>query len=78
MQKQLRIITSRRISVNPFDASLSLIPPCFPSMAFSKHIGRLHVHYRPLPGVRVYYFKVFSLYVWCFPSGRRQLNALPF
>ncbi len=78
MQKQTRIITSRRISVNPFDASLSLIPPCYPSLVLSRHIGRLQVHYRPSPGVRVYYFKLFSVYVWCFPSGRRQLSALPF
>lgn len=78
MQKQLRIITRRRISVNAFDASLSLIPPCFPSIAFSRHLGRLGVHYRPLPGIKVYLLPFFHLYVWLYPSGRRQLNALPF
>ncbi|HOZ83492.1 MAG TPA: hypothetical protein PKU82_11300 [Bacteroidia bacterium] len=77
MHKQLRIISSRRLSVCPF--SRSFFPPSVPisPLAFSRHARRLPVHYHPLPGVAVYHMPCGG-WLWCFPSGRRQLSALPF
>jgi len=78
MQKQLRIITSRRIAICPFEASLSPVPSPVPAIAFSKHLRRLPVCFNPLPGVLNYYLHPSGWLVWCYPSGRRQLRALPF
>jgi hypothetical protein len=77
MQKQLRIITSRRLAVCPFSSS-SFPVPVVPCVVFSKHLQRLPVHHRPLAGVKVYHLASIGWYVWCYPSGRRQLCALPF
>jgi hypothetical protein len=76
MQKQLRIITNRRLSVCPFSRSNFQVPP-IPHIAFSRHLRRLSVHFRPLPGVYVYRLSS-GWFIWCYPSGRRQLSALPF
>jgi len=76
MQKQLRIITSRRLSVCPFSSSLFPVPT-IPHLAFSRHLRRLSVHYHPTAGVSVYYIPT-GWFIWCYPSGRRQLCALPF
>ena len=77
MQKQLRIITSRHLSVCPFSSSTFSVPPVQPSF-FSKHFRRRRVYYRPVAGVSVYHVKSCGWYIWCFPSGRRQFAALPF
>lgn len=76
MQKQLRIITRYRLAVCPFSASLFPVP-VVPRKVFSRHFQRHPLHHMPLAGVRVYQL-VSGWYVWCFPSGRRQLCALPF
>jgi len=77
MQKQLRIITNRRLAVCPFSSSTFSVPPV-PPFVFSRHFQRRKVYYHPLPGTAVYHFKSSGWYIWCFPSGRRQLAALPF
>jgi len=76
MQKQLRIITCRRLAVCPFSSSLFLVPSV-PPIVFSRHFCRRTIHYRPLPGVTVYQLSS-GWFVWCFPSGRRWLCSLPF
>ncbi len=76
MQKQLRIITSQRLAVCPFSSSLFPVPSV-PASVFSRHFRRHHLHYRPLVGCFVYQLAC-GWYLWCFPSGRRQLCALPF
>lgn len=76
MQKQLRIITSQRLAVCPF--SLSFGPaPQLPSWVFNKHLGRRPVYYR-YRGSRVFVLGSSGWYLHCYPSGRRQLSALPF
>jgi hypothetical protein len=77
MQKQLRIISSRRLAVCPFSSSQFFVP-ALPPLAFSRHLGRLPVCFRPLPGVSVFHLSAVGWFVWVFPSGRRQLSALPF
>lgn len=75
MQKQLRIITSRRLAVCPFSRSHFPLPS-IPSFVFSKHLGRRPVYYRYC-GTRV--FAIGSgWYLHCSQSGRRWLSALPF
>lgn len=76
MQKQSRIVTRMRLAVCPFSISMFQMP-VMPKYLFSKHLQRLPVHYRPLPGVNVYRLSN-GWFVWHFPSGRRQLAALPF
>jgi len=77
MQKQLRIISSRHISLCPLSLSLQQFPPQVSRLAFSKHVRRLGIYFRPLPGVAVLALPCGS-YLWCYPSGRRWLSALPF
>jgi len=77
MQKQLRIITSRHLSVCPFSSPLFPVPSV-PRLVFGSHLRRLPIHYHPLPGVAVYQLPCSGWFIWCFPSGRRQLCALPF
>ena len=78
MQKQLRIITRRRLAVCPVSSHLFAVPPIQASF-FSRHFRRRRVYYHPLPGVSVYHIKsAGGWYIWCFPSGRRQFAALPF
>lgn len=76
MQKQLRIITSRRLAVCPFSLSFSPFPQ-LPSWVFSKHLGRRHVYYQYW-GSRVFMVGKSGWYLHCSPSGRRWLSALPF
>jgi len=76
MHKQLRIISSRRLSVCPLSSSCFPVPVVH-RLAFSRHLGRLGVHYQPYHGIRVFHLPT-TWWVWCFPSGRRQLSALPF
>jgi pyridoxal/pyridoxine/pyridoxamine kinase len=76
MQKQLRIVTSRRLAVCPFSSSTFQVP-AVPSFVFSRHLGRRSVCYR-YSGVRVFPLQCSGWFVHCFPSGRRQLAALPF
>lgn len=78
MQKQLRIITSRRMSVCPLSIALIPLPvPSVPAIAFSRHFQRHPLHSRPLPSIRVYQLAS-GWFILCYPSGRRQLAALPF
>jgi len=77
MQKQLRIITRSHLSVCPFSRSFFPPPVSVSHLAFSRHARRLGVYCRPLPGIAVLPLPCGS-YLWCFPSGRRQLSALPF
>ena len=77
MQKQLRFITRQRLAVCPLSSSLFPVPVVH-KLALSKHLGRLPVHHRPLAGIRVFHLPVSGWFIWCFPSGRRQLCALPF
>ncbi len=76
MQKQLRIISGRRLAVCPLSSSLFPVP-AIPRLSFSRHLRRLPVHYHPQAGVSVYYIPT-GWFIWCYPSGRRQLCALPF
>jgi hypothetical protein len=76
MHKQLRIITSRRLSGCPLSSCLFPVP-VVPRLAFNRHLGRLGVHYLPSHGIRVFKLPI-TWWVWCYPSGRRQLAALPF
>jgi len=76
MQKQLRIITSRRLAVCPFSISTFPVPPV-PSFVFGRHLGRRSVYYR-YSGTRVFHLRSSGWFIHCFPSGRRQLAALPF
>ena len=77
MQKQLRVISKTRLAVCPFSKSLFPVPT-IPLICFSKHLNRLGVHYNPLPGVKVYQLNSIGWFIWVYPSGFRQLNALPF
>ena len=77
MQKQLRIITSKHLSVCPV-SSLLFPVPVIESSFFSRHFRRRRVYCRPLPGTSVFHIKSSGWYIWCFPSGRRQFAALPF
>ena len=76
MQKQLRIISSRRLAVCPFSLSFSTVPT-LPSWVFSKHVGRRAVYYR-YRKCRVFVVSQSGWYLHCYPTGRRQLSALPF
>ncbi|MGI8584581.1 MAG: hypothetical protein ACR2KX_20520 [Chitinophagaceae bacterium] len=76
MQKQLRIITSPHLSVCPFSSS-NFPVPVLPSYVFSRHLGRRYVYYR-YRGTRVFQLGSSGWFIHCFPSGRRQLSALPF
>jgi len=76
MQKQLRIISRSRLAVCPL-SHCHFPLPVLPPLAFSRHLGRLPVCYR-YSGVLVYALVGCGWFVHCFPSGRRQLSALPF
>ena len=76
MQKQLRIITSRRLAVCPLSSSVFPVPSV-PRLAFSRHLHRLHSVHSIYPGVSIYHLPC-GWYIWCYPSGRRQFCALPF
>ena len=78
MQKQLRIISSRRLAVCPVSRSFSTVPFVPASVFASRHLRRLGVYYSPSPGVQVLRLRRSGWFIWCFPSGRRQLAALPF
>ncbi|MEO6229438.1 MAG: hypothetical protein ABJB11_01940 [Ferruginibacter sp.] len=77
MQKQLRIITSQRLAVCPFSSSLFPVPSV-PPVVFSRHFRRRSIYCKPITGISVYRLAKFGWYIWCYPSGRRQLCALPF
>ncbi|WP_207493766.1 hypothetical protein [Aridibaculum aurantiacum] len=77
MQKQLRIISSRRLAVCPLSSSIFSVPFIPSSVFSSRHLRRLRVHYHPVAGVSVYLLPG-GWFIWCYPSGRRQLCALPF
>lgn len=76
MKKQLRIVTRFRLSVCPFSSGLYPVPRV-PRLVFGKHLRRLPVCFRPLPGVSVRPLAS-GWFVWSFRSGRRQLSAFPF
>jgi hypothetical protein len=76
MQKQLRIITRSRLALCPL--SFCHFPvPALPSVAFSRHLGRLHQSFSVMPGVQVFQLPC-GWFVFRYPSGRRCLSALPF
>jgi hypothetical protein len=76
MQKQLRIITSRRLAVCSFSSGY-FSPPPLPRSVSSRHFRRHPVALRLYGGVISY--KLTAIwYVWCFPNGRRMLSAMPF
>lgn len=77
MQKQLRIISKHRLAVCPFSSFHFPVPP-LPKLAFSRHLGRLPICFRPAIGVRVYHLASIGWYIFVYPSGRRQLSSLPF
>jgi hypothetical protein len=77
MQKQLRIITRRRMAVCPLSTAYFPPVPAVPAVAFSRHFQRRPVYFRPLPSIKVYLLAS-TWFIWCYPSGRRQLAALPF
>jgi hypothetical protein len=77
MQKQLRIITRQRLAVCPLSSSLNGPVPPVPSSVFGRHFRRHSVHYHSVTGAAVIRLQS-GWYVWCYPSGRRQLAALPF
>lgn len=76
MQKQLRIISRRHLSVCPFSLSIGPLPS-LPAWVFSKHIGRQRVCFR-YRGTRVFALGRTGWYLHCSPVGFRQLSALPF
>jgi hypothetical protein len=77
MQKQLRIITRSRLALCPL-SHCHFPVPALPPLAFSRHLGRLPVFHRPAFGVRAYHLASIGWFVFVYPSGRRQLSALPF
>jgi len=77
MQKQLRIITRRRMSVCPLSIAYFSPVPAVPAIAFCRHLQRRPVYFQPLPFIKVYLLPS-TWFIWCFPSGRRQLCAVPF
>ena len=77
MQKQLRIISRTRMAVCPF-SYCHFSRPALPHLAFSRHLCRLPVYFRPAPGVRVFHLAAIGWFIFVYPSGRRMLSALPF
>ena len=77
MQKQLRIISRSRLAVCPL-THCHFPVPALPPLAFSRHLGRLPVFYRPAFGVRAFHLASIGWFVFVYPSGRRLLSALPF
>jgi hypothetical protein len=77
MQKQLRIITRKRLAICPYSHSFFTGFAAVSSLAFSKHLGRLPQVFSVMPGVQVFQLPCGWL-VWRYPSGRRLLAALPF
>jgi hypothetical protein len=77
MQKQLRIITRSRMALCPLTYCHFPVP-ALPPLAFSRHLCRLPVFHRPAVGVRAYHLASIGWFVFVYPSGRRQLSALPF
>lgn len=77
MHKQLRLISRRRLSVCPLSSSIFQVPPV-PQVAFSRHVRRLPGSHSVHAGVQVFHLRAIGWWLWCFPSGRRQLSALPF
>jgi len=77
MQKQLRIITSRRLAVCPFSLSFGPVPP-LPAWVFGKHLGRrAFFNWCPSPGIKVYNLPC-GCCLWVHSTGQRFLSALPF
>lgn len=76
MQKQLRIISRSRLALCPLSFCHFPVPP-LPSVAFSRHLGRLPQAYSVMPRVQVFHLPC-GWFVFRYPSGRRQLSALPF
>ena len=77
MKKQLRIISRNRLAVCPYSWCILEQSVTVSRLAFSKHLGRLGVCFRPAIGTKVYSLPG-GQYVWRYPSGRRMLSALPF
>jgi len=78
MQKQLRIITSRRLAVCPLSSSCFPVPFVPASVFSSRHLRRYPVAHSIYPSVGIFHLPFSGWYIWCYPSGPRQLAALPF
>ena len=76
MQKQLRIISSRRVAVCPFSSGFFSPPSILPPVIFSRHSRRLPVAFRSVGYIAYRLGPVWHLFIYS--SGRRQLSALPF
>ncbi len=76
MQKQLRIISSRRVAVCPFSSGFFSPPSPLPQAVFSRHSRRLPVVFRSVGYVAYHLGPVWHLFIYS--SGRRQLSAWPF
>ena len=76
MQKQLRIISQNQISICKFGKSFSK-KSGISKIAYSRHLGRVPVYYRPLPFVTVRLLPC-GWFVFRLKSGRRILSPLPF
>jgi hypothetical protein len=76
MQKLSRLVSPRRrLALCPLSVSIGVpVPPVSP-LVFSRHFRRLPSH---RCGDAVVVSHPCGWFVWCFPSGRRQLCALPF
>lgn len=77
MQKQLRLISLRQVRVCPFSVGFFAVPP-LPPLVFGRHARRLPRVFSALVGVRVVRLPRCGWYLWLFPSGARQVSALPF
>jgi len=77
MQKQLRIISRKRLAVCPFSQSFMQSCSTVSPLAYGKHLSRLPQVCSLMSGVQVFTLPG-GLLVWRYPSGRRLLALLPF
>ena len=76
MQKQLRIISKKQISICKFGKSF-IQHNNISKIVYSRHLGRLPVFYKPLPNVKVKQLPC-GWFVFSYSTGRRLLSPLPF
>ncbi|MBK6730140.1 MAG: hypothetical protein IPG60_03940 [Bacteroidetes bacterium] len=77
MQNHPRISAGSQLGICPFTPAGSPSALALSPFAYQRYIRRSRLAHQPVFGIKVYQLPC-GCFVWCYPSGVRELSALPF
>ena len=77
MQNHPRISAGSQLGICPFTPQVLHQHLQLSPFAYQRYIRRSRLAHQPVFGIKVYQLPC-GCFVWCYPSGVRELSALPF